>query len=150
MPRRSKNSRPIAVDLFCGVGGMSLGFEQAGFHIAGAVDSEPINIATHHINFPSCVALQRDLSKTSGSDLLSDLNLRTGEIDVLFGGPPCQGFSLMGKRRMEDERNQLFLHFARLIRELRPRYFIVENVRGLLMGTASRLVVSFMLRMKRA
>jgi len=142
--------RPIAVDLFCGAGGMSLGFEQAGFQVVAAVDNDPINVAVHQKNFPDCETLQSDLARLSGKGLRKLTKLRDSVIDVLFGGPPCQGFSLIGKRRPDDERNDLVLHFARLVRELGPRYFVMENVPGLLIGQARTLFDMFRAKIRKA
>jgi DNA (cytosine-5)-methyltransferase 1 len=129
---------------------MSLGFEQAGFNVAAAVELDPINVRTHTDNFPNCKTIQSDLSRTSGQDLLDEANLTAGFVDVVFGGPPCQGFSLIGRRQVQDERNQLLLHFARLIREIQPRYFVLENVPGLLLGNAMELFRAFRRLIRRA
>jgi len=142
--------RPIGVDLFAGVGGMSLGFEQAGFEVVAAFDFALHNVETHTKNFPKCAAFQRDLSIASGDQLRKDAKLGKKSIDVVFGGPPCQGFSEIGKRLMADPRNQLLFHFSRLVRELQPRYFVLENVEGLMMGDSEDLLDSFVLRVRRA
>ncbi len=124
-----------AVDVFSGVGGMSLGFEMAGFNVAAAVDNNDINVQTYQANFPDTPCIQADIAELTASALRKQANL-SGEVDVLFGGPPCQGFSVIGKRRAEDPRNELLIHFARLLKELSPNYFVVENVSGLLIGDA--------------
>lgn len=142
--------RPIGIDLFAGVGGMSLGFEQAGFYVAAAVELDPINVATHKQNFPHCETIQADLSRLSGRSLLEKARLSAGSVDVVFGGPPCQGFSLIGKRQAQDERNQLLFHFARLVREIKPSYFVLENVPGLLLGNAIASFRSFRQRIRKA
>lgn len=142
--------KPIAVDLFCGAGGMSLGFEQAGFDVVAAFDFEPRHIATYHTNFPTTKACVVDLAKASGKHLRRLAGLGSRPIDVLFGGPPCQGFSVGGRRDLADPRNQLLLHFARLVRELRPGYFVVENVEGLMLGRARMIVQSFVDRVRKA
>jgi len=138
--------RPIAVNLFCGAGGMSLGFAQAGFDIVAAVDSDPIHVEIYSHNFPGCQTLRADLSLLRGDQLRTQAGLGQDRIDVLFGGPPCGGFSLMGKRRPKDPRNQLLLHFARLVDELGPRYFVVENVQGLLMDPITEVLEAFLQR----
>jgi len=145
-----KNKRPISVDLFCGAGGMSLGFEQAGFDVVAAFDVEAWNIATHKKNFPKTKAVALDLAKVSGKTLREHARLGNRTIDVVFGGPPCQGFSVGGKRDLDDERNLLVYEFARLVRELRPRYFVMENVRGLLLEPVRPVLESFVRRIKRA
>lgn len=139
----ARQKQPVAVDLFCGAGGMSLGFEQAGFHVAAAVDNDPINLAAYKENFPNTKTLLADLSVLSGDKLREAAGLESAGIDVVFGGSPCQGFSYMGKHRADDPRNQLLLHFARLVRELGPTYFVLENVPGLLAAAAEPLRKAF-------
>jgi len=135
------NDRPLAIDLFCGAGGLSLGFAQAGFNIVAAIDSDPVNIATYGQNFPSTTVICDDISRLSAPDIRRAAGLSEGQpIDVVFGGPPCQGFSLIGKRDITDPRNRLLAEFCRLVRELSPRFFVIENVAGL-MCTASRPVL---------
>lgn len=133
----NRESYGAVVDLFCGVGGMSLGFEQAGFNIAAAVDADRIHAAMHEANFPGCKTLNLDLTIVSGGDLIRASGLESTPISVVVGGPPCQGFSLIGKRDVEDPRNSLLQDFARLVCELKPRYFVMENVAGLLIGHAA-------------
>lgn len=127
-----EDRRPIGVDLFCGAGGMSLGFEQAGFNVVAAVDSDDIHVQTHRKNFPHCRTITADLTLVTGDWLRSRTGLDGVCIDVLFGGTPCQGFSSGGRRRENDPRNELLWHFGRLALELEPRYFVIENVSGLL------------------
>ena len=141
-------SRQTAVDLYSGVGGMSLGFEQAGFDVAAAVDIEKIHLDTHSKNFPTCRTWRADLSLATGSELRKQTGLEGKHIAVAFAGPPCQGFSLIGKRRPEDPRNLLLLDLARLIAELSPSYFVVENVAGLLLGEAKDVLSEFVRRSK--
>ncbi len=148
--KRDKN-RPVGIDLFCGVGGMSLGFEQAGFDVVAAFDADKITVDTYALNFPTTKAVQADLTKLSGSELRKKAGLGGKDgIAVLFGGPPCQGFSLIGRREVDDPRNRQLYEFARLVRELGPRYFVLENVAGLLAGHAKAFLDSFVRRVKRA
>lgn len=127
--------RPIGIDLFAGVGGMSLGFEQAGFDIAAAVEIDPIHAAAHHYNFPQTTVIPRSIVGLSGKEVraLANIDRRAG-IDVVFGGPPCQGFSLIGHRLLDDPRNQLVKEFVRLVGELDASSFVFENVKGLTVG----------------
>lgn len=134
------SGRPIAVDLFSGVGGMSLGFEQAGFDIVAAVELDPIHAAAHELNFPRCPVICRDIRRVSARDIRNAVGLLNRPIDLLFGGPPCQGFSLIGHRVLDDPRNSLVLHFLRLVAELRPRAFVMENVAGMATGPHTRLL----------
>ncbi|NOZ39647.1 MAG: DNA cytosine methyltransferase [Planctomycetes bacterium] len=142
--------KPIAIDLFCGAGGMSLGFEQAGFHVHSAFDCERFNILTHERNFPRTRAYVADLSKLSGKCVREISRLGRRRIDVIFGGPPCQGFSVGGKRDLNDKRNRLVYDFARLVKQLQPRYFVMENVKGLMYVHAKPVLKSFIRRMKLA
>lgn len=120
-----------AIDLFSGVGGLSLGFHQAGFDVVRAFDAEQRHVETYCRNFGDRGSVM-DLGKASGDELLDMCDLRPGDVDVVFGGPPCQGFSYGGRRNPYDSRNRLLLHFIRLVAEIRPRLFVMENVAGLL------------------
>ena len=105
---------PTVVDMFCGVGGLSLGFEQAGLPVALAVDVESLNVSAYSRNFPNSTVICTDLTTATGPDLLMHTGLEIGEIDVVIGGPPCQGFSMIGSRRVDDPRNELIFDFLRL------------------------------------
>src|SRR5687768_6105084 len=96
--------RPIAIDLFAGAGGLSLGFEQAGFDVAAAVELDPIHCATHEFNFPDAATICGDVSRLSGAEIREKGELENRAIDVVVGGAPCQGFSLIGKRAFDDPR----------------------------------------------
>lgn len=147
MTQRKSPSRPVAVDLFSGAGGLSLGLEQAGFDVLAAVEYDPVHAATHKFNFPHTEVVPLSVAELSGSDLLEAASRgavahgRTfDELDLIAGGPPCQGFSWIGKRRVDDARNDLIFHFWRLVHESRPKYFIMENVPGMKSGAHSDLL----------
>ena len=127
------SDRPLAIDLFSGCGGMSLGLEAAGFDIAASVEIDPIHSLIHHYNFPYSATLCRDITKLSSQEIIDKVRDRgfSGEISLIAGGPPCQGFSHMGKRQLDDPRNQLIFEYVRIVRDIQPRYFIFENVPGL-------------------
>ncbi|MBS9393804.1 MAG: DNA cytosine methyltransferase [Dolichospermum sp. LBC05a] len=127
-------TRPIAVDLFAGAGGMTLGFEQAGFDILASVEIDPIHCAIHKFNFPFWTVICKSVEETTGKEIRNISQIANQEIDVVFGGPPCQGFSLMGKRSFDDPRNSLVFHFIRLVVELQPKFFVLENVKGMTVG----------------
>lgn len=129
---KPESQRPVVVDLFAGAGGMSLGFEQAGFHVAAAVEIDPVHSCIHHFNFPTCKVLPVSVQDVSGEEI----RRRAGivKVDVLIGGAPCQGFSMIGKRVLDDPRNRLVRDFVRLVRELDADYFVFENVKGLTVG----------------
>lgn len=133
------NQRPIAIDLFAGAGGMSLGFEQAGFDVRIAVELDPIHCCTHEYNFPHTKIICQSVTDVKSAEIKGILG--NGEIDVIFGGPPCQGFSLIGKRVLEDDRNSLVFHFLRLVLELKPKYFVMENVPGMATGKSQQLLL---------
>ena len=137
--------RPVAIDLFAGAGGLSLGLEQAGFDVVAAVEYDPVHAAVHRFNFPQTTVLCADVSSLEPKTLRAaategmeahgwDLDEWDGEVDVVAGGPPCQGFSLIGKRLVDDTRNRLVFHFLRLVAATRPRYFVMENVPGMISG----------------
>jgi DNA (cytosine-5)-methyltransferase 1 len=108
-------TRPIAVDLFAGAGGMTLGFEQAGFDILASVEIDPIHCAIHKFNFPFWTVICKSVEETTGKEIRN-------------------GFSLMGKRSFDDPRNSLVFHFIRLVVELQPKFFVLENVKGITVG----------------
>jgi len=127
-------SRPIGIDLFAGAGGLSLGFEQAGFDVAAAVEIDPIHCATHEYNFPCSTAICSSVVALTGTAIRQRAGLEGADIDVVFGGAPCQGFSMIGKRAFDDPRNQLVFHYVRLVQELNPKFCVFENVKGLTLG----------------
>ncbi|MBN2684521.1 MAG: DNA cytosine methyltransferase [Pontiellaceae bacterium] len=135
-----KYTRPLGIDLFAGAGGMSLGFEQAGFDIAAAVEIDPIHCATHEFNFPDSKTICASVVDLKGSKIRQLANIGSKEIDVVFGGAPCQGFSMIGKRALDDSRNQLVFHYVRLVRELTPKYCVFENVKGLTVGKHAKFL----------
>lgn len=136
-------SGPKTIDLFSGVGGFSLGFSLAEFDVALAVDKNETTLETYRRNFPDKRAVNIDLSQADGEDILAETSLEKGDVDVVIGGPPCQGFSVMGNRDKDDERNGLLLHFARQVVDIAPRYFVMENVKGLNSGDAKDYLERF-------
>ena len=134
MPQSKQTERPIGIDLFAGAGGFSLGFEQAGFDIAAAVEIDPIHAAVHHFNFPESATIANSVVGLSAERIRRLANIENKKIDVVFGGAPCQGFSLIGKRVLDDPRNSLVREFVRIVVELEANYFVFENVKGLTTG----------------
>jgi DNA (cytosine-5)-methyltransferase 1 len=106
-------------------------------------------LASHKRNFPQSSHLNADVSTLSASQILNSAGLRRGELDGLIGGPPCQGFSIIGKREVSDERNDMLGHFGRLAVELSPKFFVMENVTGLLHDRNAATVKSFLRRVRR-
>jgi DNA (cytosine-5)-methyltransferase 1 len=117
------------IDLFCGAGGFSKGFEMAGFDTVFAIDKWPQAIKTFNYNRIEDVAISSDINEFTDSQI-EDLRLQG--IDGIIGGPPCQGYSMVGTRKAGDERNNLYLQYVRFVKKIMPKFFILENVKGLL------------------
>lgn len=133
-----KNTNYTAIDLFSGAGGLHIGFEDAGFEIKLCIDNNDLVEKTHKRNFPHIPIINRDINRIPTSEICEYL---TGSsVDVIIGGPPCQGFSTIGhrvssnieKRTKKDPRNELVLTYARIINEIRPKFIVMENVKGIL------------------
>lgn len=122
---KQRNSLKV-LDLFCGSGGLSLGFKQADFEVVGGVDSDPSSMETFARNFPTSHALTADISQLSTRELVRKIG--GPEIDVIVGGPPCQGFSVAGKRSESDSRNTLYQHYLKIVQAVQPRAVLIENV----------------------
>jgi DNA (cytosine-5)-methyltransferase 1 len=120
------------IDLFAGAGGLSLGAARAGFAVALAVEIDEHAAQVHKLNFPHSKHCDQSVAELSGSDLLRFAGLKEGELHGLIGGPPCQGFSILGRRNADDERNELFGEFFRLVAETNPSFFVAENVPNIL------------------
>ena len=127
-------TRPIGVDLFAGAGGLSLGFEQAGFDVVAAVEIDPVHAAVHSFNFPRCTVIPQSVDGLSGAEIRQRAGIGRRKVEVVFGGAPCQGFSMIGARVLDDPRNGLVRHFVRLVQELDANFFIFENVKGITVG----------------
>lgn len=123
--------RPKAIDLFSGAGGITLGLANAGFDVVFCSDHNAACALTHSRNFPHIPFRCTDIESLSGRDILRYAGIARGELDLLIGGPPCQGFSIIGQREVWDPRNGLFKQFLRIAEELQPRVVVIENVSGL-------------------
>ncbi|BAY08924.1 DNA cytosine methyltransferase [Calothrix sp. NIES-2098] len=140
MAHELRTQRPIAVDLFAGAGGMTLGFEQAGFDVLASIEIDPIHCAIHEFNFPFWTVLCQSVVDTTGEEIRKRSQIGDREIDVVISGSPCQGFSIIGKRNFDDPRNSLVFHFHRLVLELQPKFFVMENVRGITIGEHKQIL----------
>lgn len=118
------------IDLFCGCGGLSLGFEKAGFEIEFAIDMWNDAINTYNHNHKNKVAICKDIHDLD-NEFLKDLSEKKNIVGVI-GGPPCQGYSSVGTRNIDDPRNHLYLEYCRVVEAVNPQFFVIENVRGLL------------------
>ena len=128
--KKLDGSGPVVIDLFCGAGGLSEGLRQAGFKPRVGVDFDKHAVATYRHNHPGVPVIEGDIANVTGEELFRLAGTR--DIDLIAGGPSCQGFSTHGKRIQDDPRNFLFKHFVRLVDEVRPKMFLMENVRGML------------------
>ena len=118
---------------------MSLGFEQAGFDVRAAVEIDPIHASIHHFNFPHCAVIPQSVKDLSGDDIRRIAGIK-GKVHLVCGGAPCQGFSMIGKRVLDDPRNSLVRDYVRIVRELDADYFVFENVKGLTVGEHRRFL----------
>lgn len=118
------------IDLFCGAGGLSYGFEKAGFNILLGIDNDAKALETFELNHNGAKSICGDITEITYKDHIAPL-LNGKKIDVIIGGPPCQGFSLSGPRNFNDPRNKLYLSYIRLVEEIQPKAFVIENVPGL-------------------
>lgn len=141
--------RLSAIDLFCGAGGLTAGLTRAGFEVIGAVDAWDKAVESYRRNFPHRV-LCTDVSGLSWADLRERLQIGGRRVDLVAGGPPCQGFSIQRIGADEDDRNSLIQEFARLVCECRPSMFLMENVPGLVGKRGRHVVAAFEARMAEA
>ena len=118
------------IDLFCGIGGLSLGFEQAGFEVCAAVDMWADAVKTYNHNRKEKVAKVISVEDFNEKELSSII--ATEKITGIIGGPPCQGFSTVGKREIDDPRNKMYLEFYKAVKLVNPDFFVIENVKGML------------------
>ena len=130
------NKRLTCIDLFAGAGGFSLGVSQAGFNVVAAVEIEKGACDTLRVNrgyFPNMLIIEKDIRELSGAELLEMVGMKRGELSMLIGGPPCQCFSSSNtkKRSLDDPRSKLMFKYIRMVQELQPQVFYLENVPGL-------------------
>lgn len=128
MGTQTIDQRMRLVDIFSGGGGFSLGARQAGFSVVAAIDNDPILTSSYPHNFPDTRMIMKNVVELDGETVRDAVK---GPIDGIFGGPPCQGFSAIGKHNPDDPRRHLLTHFFRLVREIKPSFFVMENVLGL-------------------
>ncbi|NEO12705.1 MULTISPECIES: DNA cytosine methyltransferase [unclassified Moorena] len=129
-----------AISLFCGAGGCSLGFKQAGYSILYANDKDAAAVETYRINFPESLCTNEDIDNVDFGKVLSEIVMKPGELDILIGGPPCQGFSTAGSRFWDDPRNNLLKQYVKALTIVNPKWFIMENVEGLLTSNKGKYV----------
>jgi DNA (cytosine-5)-methyltransferase 1 len=137
--------RYTAISLFCGSGGCSLGFQRAGYEIVFATDLNKAAIKTYQANFPETKVIGTDIRNLDFGKVLAGLDLAVGELDILIGGPPCQGFSTAGLRFWDDPRNMLLKEYVNALYVIKPKWFLMENVEGLLTADKGRYIYEVIL-----
>lgn len=144
MRKARKKSVYTAVDLFSGCGGLTLGLKQAGFKVIGAVEIDALAGSTYSKNHPEVKIWVKDIRRVTGPEMRRALKIRKGQLDLLAGCPPCQGFSSIrtrnGGRRVRDDRNNLVLDYLRLVKALRPKVVMMENVPALAENKRMRII----------
>lgn len=138
----------LVIDLFSGGGGFARGFELAGFKVVAAVDNYPPAAKTYKVNFPHAYMIADDIKEVNGEEILSLAGLMPGEVDVVIASPPCEPFTGANPRRRsdpleriyDDPAGQLYLHAIRLIGEVKPKLFVIENVPGILEAPIRRAI----------
>jgi len=138
------SGRPTVISTFCGTGGSSLGYKWAGFEELLAIDFDPHVIECFKANFPEVPVWHKSVIDITGQEIMSFCKIKLGELDVFDGSPPCQGFSTAGKRNVNDSRNDLFSHYYRLVTEIEPKVFVMENVSGMAKGTMKGRFIEIM------
>jgi DNA (cytosine-5)-methyltransferase 1 len=136
------------VSTFAGCGGSSLGYKMAGGKVLLAVEWDNNAVETYRMNHPEADVYHGDIANLSVGKILQRTGLAVGELDILDGSPPCQGFSTVGKREMNDSRNQLFREYVRLLRGLKPKVFVMENVSGMVKGKMKMIFAEIMRELK--
>lgn len=122
---------PKCLDFFCGIGGLTIGMERAGVKTIGGIDNWDLACETYRKNLGH-PCLKSDLKETGVHEIEDFFDISAEEIDMIVGGPPCQGFSTVGKRDIDDPRNRLWQHYCDLVNEIRPSYVVIENVEGMI------------------
>lgn len=138
------SGKPKFISTFCGTGGSSLGYKWAGFEELLAIDFDPHAVQCFKLNFPEVPIWQRSVIDVTAKEILDFTGLKCGELDLFDGSPPCQGFSTAGKRVVSDPRNDLFNHYARLVNDLQPKVFVMENVSGMIKGSMKGKFIEIM------
>jgi DNA (cytosine-5)-methyltransferase 1 len=142
--KKKGRNAPTVVSTFAGCGGSSLGYSMAGFRELLAVEWDKNAAETFALNFPDVRVFQGDIAKLTVKEVLRVTGLKPGELDVFDGSPPCQGFSTSGRRQLDDPRNQLFREFVRLLKGLKPKVFVMENVSGMVKGKMKLIFVEIL------
>ena len=142
------NHSPLrAISLFAGAGGCSLGFHEAGIDILAAFDNADAAVQTYNSNFAGNKCRKLDLSTCDFEKLRDEIGLKKGDLDLIIGGPPCQGFTTAGSRFWDDPRNKLVKNYTQAIEHFFPRWFMMENVEGILTTAKGNYIVECIKRL---
>ncbi len=144
---QAKNKFTV-VSTFSGCGGSSLGYQMAGGKVLLAVEWDDHAVENYKLNFPETDVYHGDIAALPVEEVLARTGLKPGELDIFDGSPPCQGFSVVGKRDLKDPRNQLFKEYCRLLEGLQPKCFVMENVSGMVKGKMRFLFVEILKELK--
>lgn len=138
-----------AIDLFCGAGGLSVGLKKSGFHICLGIDIDEAALKTYKHNFKKTKILKKDIKQVSGEEVTKLTGIKKHDNFLLAGCPPCQGFSSLGKRDINDAKNGLVYEYVRLIYELEPTFILMENVPGMSSGVGKDIFKSVVERLQK-
>jgi DNA (cytosine-5)-methyltransferase 1 len=147
--KKGKMKNYTFISTFCGAGGSSLGYKMAGFKELLAIDFNKNAIDTFKLNFKNIPVWLKDIKEITGKQILDFCKIKKGELDLLDGSPPCQGVSTAGKRKVNDFRNDLFKEYKRLIHDLQPKIFIMENVSGMVKGKMKGRFIEIITELKK-
>jgi len=139
---------PTVISIFAGGGGSSLGYSMAGYKELLAIDFDKNSIDTLRLNFPDLSVLHKDICEISADEIMEITEIEKGNLNILDGSPPCQGFSTAGKRKLADNRNNLFQEYVRLLNDLQPEMFIMENVSGMVKGKMKLVFIEILKSLK--
>jgi DNA (cytosine-5)-methyltransferase 1 len=146
----SSQNKFTVISTFSGCGGSSLGYQLAGGKVLLAVEMDDNAVETYKLNFPETPVYHGDIHNLTSEKVLEITRLKPGELDILDGSPPCQGFSTAGKREFCDPRNQLYNEYVRLLKGLQPKVFVMENVSGLVKGKMKLIFKDILTELKKA
>ena len=148
MAMKSQNTKPKVISTFSGCGGSSCGYKKAGYEVLLAVEMDNHAVATYKANFPKTKIFHGDIHNLTVENVLELTGLQVGELDLFDGSPPCQGFSMAGKREYCDPKNQLYHEYIRLLKGLQPKTFVMENVKGMVTGDMKLIFKDILTQLK--
>lgn len=145
---KSQNTKPKVISTFSGCGGSSTGYELAGYDVIMAVEMDNHAVETYKLNHPNTKIFHGDIHNLSVEKVFEITGLQPGELDLFDGSPPCQGFSMSGKREFCDPKNQLYNEYIRLLKGVQPKTFVMENVKGMVTGDMKLIFKDILTQLK--